>query len=78
MPDFTWGAGTGLDRIRTLAEELAHTPHVPYTQFGLSITQVDKGRVEMTWTPGSPSSTGAVSCTAASSRPPSTRRAVPR
>ncbi|WP_405637291.1 PaaI family thioesterase [Streptomyces sp. NBC_00056] len=52
MPDFAWGAGTGLDRIRTLAEELAHAPHVPYTQFGLSITQIDKGRVEMAWTPG--------------------------
>jgi len=52
MLDFAWGTGTGLDRIRALAEDLDHSPHVPYTQFGLRITRADKGRVEMAWSPG--------------------------
>ncbi|MEU6660138.1 PaaI family thioesterase [Streptomyces sp. NPDC046821] len=49
---YAWGTGTGLDRIRLLAEELDHAPHVPYTQFGLRITRAGKGIVELSWTPG--------------------------
>lgn len=42
-----WGTGTGLDRVRTVAE----SPHALYAHLGLEFSEVEKGRVKLTWTP---------------------------
>jgi len=51
---FTWGVGSGLDRIRRLAEDLAapDSAYIPYSHLGLTIDHAEKGHVELRWTPG--------------------------
>ena len=51
MTSSPWGTGTGLDRLRTLAEDLPDHDYVPYSHLGLTLTAVEKGRVELLWTP---------------------------
>ncbi|MFD5074838.1 PaaI family thioesterase [Streptomyces sp. NPDC058371] len=43
----TWGTGTGLDRVRAVAE----APHALYAHLGLEFSAVEKGRVKLIWTP---------------------------
>lgn len=47
----TWGTGSGIDRIRATADDLSDTDYVPYTHLGLVISDVEKGRVALSWTP---------------------------
>ena len=48
ISDITWGTGTGLDRIRALADS---PPHALHAHLGLRFSEVEKGRVELIWTP---------------------------
>ncbi|MER7717723.1 PaaI family thioesterase [Streptomyces flaveolus] len=47
-----WGVGSGLDRVRLIADALRTAAYVPYGHLGLEIANADKGRVEMRWAPG--------------------------
>ncbi|MFI0961263.1 PaaI family thioesterase [Streptomyces sp. NPDC021080] len=51
MPQTAWGTGTGLDRMRELAIETQDATFGPYDHLGMRITAVEKGRVELSWTP---------------------------
>lgn len=47
-----WGVGSGLDRVRRLAEDLPASDYLPHTHLGLAIDRAEKGHVELRWTPG--------------------------
>ncbi|MEE4496215.1 PaaI family thioesterase [Streptomyces sp. BE230] len=52
----TWGTGDGLTRIRAIAADLAAAlstgeDFIPYSHLGLTFAEVEKGRVELMWTP---------------------------
>ncbi|MEV6108337.1 PaaI family thioesterase [Streptomyces sp. NPDC051940] len=51
MERTVWGAGTGLQRLLELAEDMRETSFVPYGPLGMSIAHVEKGRTELAWTP---------------------------
>ncbi|MFD4549202.1 PaaI family thioesterase [Streptomyces sp. NPDC058466] len=48
ISDATWGTGTGLDRVRAVADSLAHTVR---SHLGLVFSELEKGRVVLRWTP---------------------------
>ncbi|MFC8721715.1 PaaI family thioesterase [Kitasatospora sp. NPDC057198] len=51
MTTIPWGVGSGLDRVRRLADDLA-SAYLPHAHLGLAIDRADKGLVELRWTPG--------------------------
>ncbi|MGW4029476.1 PaaI family thioesterase [Streptomyces sp. NPDC004838] len=52
MTTIPWGTGSGLDRVRLIAENLHAFAYVPYAHLGMEISRAEKGRVEMRWAPG--------------------------
>ncbi|MFE1317279.1 PaaI family thioesterase [Kitasatospora phosalacinea] len=47
-----WGVGSGLDRVRRLAEDLPASDYLPHAHLGLAISRAEKGHVELRWAPG--------------------------